>query len=1261
MRGKTAARAALTRQPTAIPWVCLLAALLPLAAIALEWEEGAGHRRAQLAAAAGERDGFAEMPATAAGIHFRNRLRDSTSITNQIYLNGSGVAAADVDGDDLCDLYFCGLESRNALYRNLDDWQFEDITMASGTACADQPSTGAAFADIDGDGDSDLLVNGIRRGTRLFLNNGNGVFREYTEASGLSNTLGSTSMSLADVDGNGWLDLYVVNYRNATMRDTPDAQFDIRINKGIYELVAYNGRPAASPDLINRFSFDQKNGILENGQADRLFRNNGKGSFAPVAWNSNAFLNHQGQPAPPPYDWGLSAILRDLNGDFWPDLYVCNDFQSPDRIWINDGKGCFRPILESAIQQTSLFSMGVDVADINRDGRDDIFVADMLSREHAARQVQIMEGTAFAQYRDSQGKRPQSPRNTLLLNRGNGHYAEIARLSGLDASDWSWCPAFLDVDLDGYEDLLITTGHWRDAQNADVSREIDTLIRQRSLSGIARLKLRQRFPRLHTPNAAFRNRGDLTFADASADWGFDSTQISHGMALADLDNDGDQDLVINCLNAAPLLLRNRSPNPRLRVRLKGLPPNTQGIGARITVAAAYLPKQMQELVIGGRYLSSDEPSRVFAANPETNATVHIRWRSGRETTIKNVRANHLYEIIEPDSPPPSAPPPVQSPSAMFRDATADLNHQHTDSPYNDYLQQSLLPRKLSEPGPGVTWFDFNEDGWEDLIIGAGRGGKLGVFRNNRQGKFVRQRAQAFATALPRDHGTILGWKPNDQDTVLLIGETNYEDARPNATALKQFSVRDGTVLRNLLRSDESCGPLAMADVDNDGDLDLFVGSSHKAGHYPTSPSSHLLLNQAGRLVPDAEASQPFSKLGMIRSAIFTDLNADAAPDLVLAGDWMPIRFFRNHGGKFQPWNPPIRHHENEQISPPSHLDDLVGWWNSISAGDFDADGRLDLVAGNWGRNISGNHLPIQKNAPREKTARLRRRLYFESRNTTETRLLEAYRDPKLGAWFPKRDWATLGAAFPSLLDRYRSYTAFGKAQISDIFAADFPPMQLIEATILDSIIFLNRGDAFETRSLPIEAQFAPVFGLDTGDINSDGHIDIVLTQNTWALATPDSRQDAGGILLLLGQGDGNFQVVPPKTSGLSAHGQGRGLALCDYDHDGRLDFAAAQNNGPTRLYRNQTKRSGLRIQLKGTPNNRAAIGAQVRLNFAGNRHGPIHEIRSGNGYWSQNTSALILGSTPPPASIHIRWPNGIAEQIPLPLNTREIKRTAPLE
>ena len=445
--------------------------------------------------------------------------------------------------------------------------------------------------------------------------------------------------------------------------------------------------------------------------------------------------------------------------------------------------------------------MGVDAADIDRDGLDDLFVADMLSREHERRQVQVMGPTAFSQVRSSAGDRPQSSRNTLLHNRGNGIYSELARFSGVDASDWSWCPVFLDVDLDGYEDLLVTTGHWRDAQHADVAAELDAAKARRKMSPVEELRLRRRFPRLDTPNVAFRNRGDLTFEETGAAWGFDSREVSQGMATADLDNDGDLDLVVNCLNGAALLLRNLSDHPRVAIRLRGRSPNTDGVGARIRVIAPGLPEQSQEIVCGGRYLSSDQLMRTFAVRSrEDKVRVEVTWRDGRRSVMQAVSANHLMEPDEAAALPGVVAKERVRAKPVFEDASALLNHRHVDEAFDDFARQPLLPRKLSQLGPGVTWFDFNRDGFDDLLIGAGRGGRMAVFRNDGRGGFVRQRAKLLEAVAERDMTTILGWRPDPAGLRLLIGSANYENGAVEAPAVRDFSLVTGAIREDLLRS-----------------------------------------------------------------------------------------------------------------------------------------------------------------------------------------------------------------------------------------------------------------------------------------------------------------------------------------------------------------------------------------------------------------------------------------------------------------------------
>ena len=563
---------------------------------------------------------------------FTNRVAVDRCVTNQIYLNGSGVAAGDIDGDGWCDLYFCGLDGANALYRNLSDWQFQDITETAGVACSELDATGAALADIDGDGDLDLIVNSIGGGTHVFLNDGQGHF---TKSAVLNVKRGGASLALADMDGDGDLDLYLANYRTETIRSQLTVRYTVRMEENKPVVVAVDGRPLSGEENVGRYILEADGRVVEQGEVDAFYRNNGLGVFSLISFLDGTFLDEVGKPlASPPRDWGLSVMLRDLNGDGSPDIYVCNDFRSEDRIWINNGSGRFRAIPRLAVRCTSMFSMGVDVADLNRDGFDEILVADMLNRTHLARHLHMTDMMPL-------GDRPQYSRNTLFLNRGDGTYAEIGQFSGLHASDWSWMPVFLDVDLDGYEDVLVPTGIELYSLQADVSNQIEAIRVREKLSRAAQLRLAHRFPRWASPNLAFRNRGDLTFEEVSALWGFNAPTVSQGMALADLDNDGDLDAVVNNMNGPAGLCRNDTTAPRLAVRLRGLAPNTRGIGAKIKVLGGPV-MQTQEVISGGRYLSSDDAMRVFAAGTATNQLqIEVTGRNGKQSVVRSKGQLHL--------------------------------------------------------------------------------------------------------------------------------------------------------------------------------------------------------------------------------------------------------------------------------------------------------------------------------------------------------------------------------------------------------------------------------------------------------------------------------------------------------------------------------------------------------------------------------------------------------------------------------------------
>lgn len=1176
------------------------------------------------------------MDEAVTGIGFTNRLAEARSLTNQIYLNGSGVAAGDVDGDGRCDLYFCGLDGPNALYRNLGNWRFSDITAAAGVACAAQASTGAVLADIDGDGDLDLLVSGIGRGVRLFLNDGSGRFHENTEQAGLGGGTGSMSLALADGDGDGWLDLYVANYRTATMRDEPDKKFRVATAGNRFELLTVDGRSVNAPELRGRFTVHRVEGVLEHGEADVLYRNV-QGRFSPVSWTGGAFLDEDDQPVQTPYDWGLSVLFRDLNGDQAPDLYVCNDFQSEDRIWINDGHGRYRAAPRLAFRETSLFSMGVDVADIDRDGHDDLFVADMLSREHVRRQVQLSDRMKIGLPAGVIDHRPQYARNTLFWNRGDGTYAEIAQLSGVEASEWSWCPVFLDVDLDGFEDLLITTGHARDAQNVDVARRIELLKRQQALSWSAQMELRKMFPPLATPNLAFRNRRDRTFEEAGQAWGFDSRRVSHGMALADLDQDGDLDVVVNCLNDAPLLYQNESAAPRLAVRLQGKAPNTRGIGARITVRGGAVAAQSQEILCGGRYLSGDDAMRTFAAGNLTNElNIEVIWRNGRRSRVARARANRLYEIEEAASLP-AAPPSQRQSTPLFAEVSALIGHTHRDEPFDDFSRQPLLPRKLSQLGPGVGWFDLDTNGWEDLMISSGRGGTLAIYLNDGKGGFSRpDGAVAEPTAID-DQTAVLGWHPAPGKTGLLLGLSRYESGQTNGEVASQVMWGSTSTIPGLGGAAANTGPLALADMDKDGDLDLFVGGRVIPGRYPEAASSLVFRNENGTLRMDPAWSGILEKVGCVSSAIWTDLTGDGLPELVLACDGGPIRVFRHQNGALK--------EDTDSLGFASR----VGWWNSVAAGDFDGDGKLDIIAGNWGRNTK-----YQRH--RAKPVHL---YHGDANGDGIAETIEAYTDAGLNKIVPALDLESLAAVFPDLRERYSTFAAFSTAGVSEFLGSRFERMRDQQLTTLESMVFFNRGDHFEARALPFEAQLAPVFGVAVGDMDGDGQEDVYLNQNFFGVSPDSSRYDGGRGVLLKGDGRGGFKAVPGSESGLQVYGEGRAAALCDYDQDGRLDLAVGQNANKTMLYHNVGAAPGLTVHLQGSPQNPDGIGAVARLVYPEGRMGPAHEVHAGGGYWSQDSCRLVLGRKGEPTAVRVQWPGGEVTEMPVPNSSRKIIVRAP--
>jgi hypothetical protein len=1214
------------------------------------WQVVPGGRFRELSVGSEGQPGFTRLSPAAIGLDFTNVLSDARAADNQIRLNGSGVALGDVDGDGWCDIYLCGLDNENGLYRNLSGWRFTNITAQAGVGCAGQYSTGATLVDVEGDGDLDLLVNGIGVGTRLFLNDGHGVFTEKQDC-GLSRIYGPTTSALADIDGDGDLDLYVANYRTTTIRTTG------------FALLNVGGKRSILPEDRDHLEYTPDGRILEHGEPHFLYRNEGGSRFVAVPWTQGDFLDEDGRPlAQTPRDWGLTAMFRDLNGDRAPDLYVCNDFHSVDRIWINDGHGRFRALDRLALRNTTTFSMCLDVADIDRDGYDDIFESDMLDPDHQRRMMQVPTMEPAQNLVGVIDNRPQLTRNVMQLNRGDGTYAEIAYFAGLEASGWTWSAVFLDVDLDGYEDLILACGHRFDTQDLDTNDRIRAMGRFPREKNPLKILM---YPRLNLPNAAFRNTGGLVFHDARQPWHLDEPGVRQGMAVADLDRDGDLDIVQNGLGSEPWVYRNDSPAPRVAVRLNGRPPNTRGIGAKVWLYGGAVPQQSQEMISGGRYLSCDDAMRVFAAGSLTNAMrLEVVWRSGRRSVIPGVRANCLYEVDE-SSAASEAPQRPTPPEPVFEEVTS-FPHMHHEELFDDFGRQPLLPNRLSQLSPGVCWTDVDGDGWEDLVLGSGKGGRLEVFRNTGQGKFESLPRAPFDQPVTRDQTAIVSLSRPSGASAILVGSANYEDGLTNGPVLRIYDPASRTIDDSLPGQVSSTGPLALADYDGDGQLDLFVGGRVVPGRYPEPATSLLFRNhpppvgtrstaspsssgkpgtewnpslpgsnpspgfatlspsdgerdgvRGGSWKIDAENSKSLSRVGMVSGAVFSDLDDDGDPDLVLACEWDSLRVFQNDKGVFS------------EVTAKLGLDRFMGWWNGVNTGDFDEDGRLDIVASNWGLNTQYRASQTQP-----------RQIYygdFDQNGTVD--LIEAYVEAAGGRAVPDRDFTSLSIALPMVRDRCPTYQAYGLTSVKDLLGAQFQMAGVREVATLVSMLFLNRGDHFEAHPLPEEAQWAPAFAVCVGDLDGDGHEDVFLSQNFFAAQPQTSRADAGRGLVLRGNGRGGFTPMTGQASGITVYGEQRGAALADYDHDARLDLAVTQNGAATCLFRNERAKPGLRVRVKGPAGNPTGVGVRLRLAF-GSHLGPVREIHSGSGYWSQDSAVQVLATPEAPSGIWMRWPGG---------------------
>ena len=1157
-----------------------------------EWIQGEGFRYRELDVKGRSRTGFTEVTAQQSGIVAENQVSFDAIVNNRHMMHGSGVAIGDMTGDGLPDVYVARLTAPDVLYQNLGDWQFEDISAQSGLDRTGESTSGVVMVDLDGDKDLDLLLTMPFGPGAVYLNTGEGVFTRVVNASGLRSSHASTTATLADVDQDGDLDAYIARYKRIALADSlpPEAiTWDAVLQEDGLE-------PREEFQTHYRFTSAGSRVIRsELAEPDGLYLNDGSGQFSEASWTGGSFLDAEGFPLTTiPRDWALTAKFYDVTGDGITDLYVCNDFDSSDELWIGLGDGRFQRAPAHTLRKTSNATMSVDFGDVNRDGITDFFATDMLSRDYSLRLRQRNTRIPLEQPPGDESFRPQEMQNTLMIGRGDTTFAELAWFAEVAASDWSWATSFIDIDLDGWEDILVTTGHVFDVQDLDAQ-----LIEQRRMAVMPSWKEARKlvleFPSLALNNVAFRNRRDLTFEDMPGGWGFgQNADIAHGMAMGDLDADGDLDIVTNRLNSPPGVYRNTGGADRLAVILEGEPPNTAGIGANIRVECADLPEQSKQMSAGGSYLSSNQYVVVFAMKDQP-CQIEVDWPLGQHSSISVDEGNRLYVIEESGV---AKAPEFQTSTPMYQ------LHQKVspmiEQDFDDFALQPLLPWRLSRRGPALVAVDVNRDGRDELLQGGGRG------------HMIRLDGSPILDSLHGDAAGLLAYPIDNGLTRIIVGESNDEyfrdsswvhiyDINANAEKVQHQKLPFGLA---------ALGPLSAADIDADGDLDLFVGGHFIPGHYPIPTSSRVYLNQEGTFRVSSKFSEPLHDLGLVNGSVSGDLDGDGFSDLIIATEWGAVRVFK--GGL----DGLTDHTESLGFAS------FRGWWRGVALGDFDGNGALDIVASNAGWNHRYG-----------RTTQVRLS-YGDFNSDGRTNMLESFLDPETEIYRPSRMLADLVQVMAARIQmRIASHREF-----STIRANELLPIRnaaALEANTYASSIFLNRGDHFEYYPLHPEAQYSAGISPVVLDANQDGHEDIVLSQNWFAYPLSTPRQDAGRGLLLLGNGDGTF--APAEKSGFEVYGEGRAVSVGDFDGDRQHEIAFAQHNGPTLVYKKISTKENVYIEFDSPAD---AIGSALRVVYSDGTRGPTRIVTAGAGYWSQNAQSTILGLWDRSATaVEVTWPN----------------------
>ncbi|NNC84083.1 MAG: VCBS repeat-containing protein [Flavobacteriales bacterium] len=1007
---------------------------------------------------------FKALSVEESGIRFSNDLRETKEFNYLRYIytyNGGGVAIGDVNGDGLEDILFSGNQVPNSLYLNQGDLKFVDVTESSGLIDGTSWCTGVNMIDIDADGDLDLYIcrsaslsdESLRRNL-LYINDGKGTFKEQGAQFGLADAGFSTQAYFFDYDQDGDLDCYVLNHLTKVKTDqvvhwSQDASFD----------------PALS---------------------DRLYRNEG-GQFTDVT-EASGILNQC---------WGLSACIDDFDQDGWPDIYVCNDFREGDILYINQKDGTFRDDLNTHFSHTSFYSMGSDAADLDNDGLYELMVLDMAPKSHerSKQNMAAMQRDAFWKMTEI-GYHHQYMHNMLHWNIGNGRYSEISQYAGMANTDWSWSALMADLDLDGLKDIYVTNGIKKDVNDRDYKLLIENRFRSGQPMGFQ--EVMQNWPSQRVANIAYRNRGAMQFEEARDSWGLNEAVTSHGAAYADLDNDGDLDIVVNHMDRPATVYENHSQAKGVTIDLRGEGLNPFAIGARLTyqdsVGLQILTKQPT------RGFQSSVGNGLTVALRSTNGKIAVTWPDGTQTSYSGPFSPGRITLSKASGSEEDPPTLVIKNFSVYDMASI---HTHKENPYDDYQREVLIPQKMSGLGPCLATGDLNGDGVDDLFIGASKGQAAGTFLLSQNGNLTQINEGLWKNEVEYEDGAghfLDVDADGDLDLMVTCGG-NEEDSSIEDYPIR-FYLNNGQ--GEFSKTSSPLGYLnsnsiTSSDYDQDGDVDVFLGGRQVAGRYGINAHSLLLKNESGTLNVDANTETLFADLGMVTDVRFVDVNGDGWDDLLITGEWMPILLSINEQGSLQAPRP---------IYP------STGWWYALETVDIDRDGDLDIVAGNLGQN---NKFHPSSEKPLE--------LYVGDLNKDGSHDIVLAKSTS-GRTIPVRGRDCSMDQIPELGMKFPSYTSFSQADLNTIYG--YPNLSKAHHSSLDefaSCMFINKGNGeFEKVLLPWQAQLGPILDIELADIDSDGLDDLIIAGGIYDVENETTRYDGQVGMVLFNRGETRFEV-----------------------------------------------------------------------------------------------------------------------------------------